>query len=74
MFVASDLVAAGALSVLRRSGRRVPDDVAVGGFDDSHVAVTTEPPLTTIRQPLGLVARTMVELLLGQIAGDDATR
>jgi DNA-binding LacI/PurR family transcriptional regulator len=70
LFVASDLVAAGALSVLRRSGRKVPEDVAVGGFDDSHVAVTTEPPLTTVRQPLERVAEAMVALLLDQIAGE----
>ena len=73
VFVASDLMAAGALSVLRRSGRRVPDDVAVGGFDDSHVAVTTDPPLTTVRQPLERVAQTMVSLLLDQIAGEPVT-
>lgn len=72
VFVASDLVAAGAMSVLRRSGRSVPDDVAVGGFDDSHVAVTTDPPLTTVRQPLEQVAATMVQLLLEQVAGDPA--
>jgi len=70
VFVASDLMAAGALAVLRRSGRTVPDDVAVGGFDDSHVAVTTDPPLTTIRQPLDLVARSMVQLLLEQVSGE----
>lgn len=70
VFIASDLLAAGALVALRRAGRKVPGDVAVGGFDDSHVAVTTEPPLTTIRQPLESVARMMVELLLEQIAGE----
>jgi Periplasmic binding protein-like domain len=37
VFVASDLMAAGALTVLHRAGRRVPEDVAVGGFDDSHI-------------------------------------
>src|SRR4051794_22693811 len=52
LFVASDLMAAGALTVLRAAGRRVPDDVAVGGFDDSGLAATLEPPLTTMRQPL----------------------
>jgi DNA-binding LacI/PurR family transcriptional regulator len=70
VFVASDLMAAGAMAVLRRAGRTVPDDVAVGGFDDSHVAVTTDPNLTTIRQPLERVAQTMVQLLLEQIAGE----
>jgi DNA-binding LacI/PurR family transcriptional regulator len=69
VFVASDLMAAGALSTLRMAGRRVPDDVAVGGFDDSSVAASTHPPLTTIRQPLALVAEETVRLLLAQIDG-----
>src|SRR6185312_10746336 len=51
LFVASDLMARGAMRVLARAGRRVPGDVRVGGFDDSPAAVTTDPPLTTIRQP-----------------------
>ena len=70
VFVASDLMAAGALATLRAAGRRVPDDVAVGGFDDSSVAVSTHPPLTTIRQPLTRVAEEAVRLLLAQIDGD----
>lgn len=70
VFVASDLIAAGALATLRRAGRRVPEDVAVGGFDDSSVALTTEPALTTIRQPLARISAEMVRLLLGLIAGD----
>ena len=50
VFVGSDLLAAGALDTLRRLGRRVPEDVAVGGFDDSRIAATTDPPLTTVHQ------------------------
>ncbi|GAA3469966.1 LacI family DNA-binding transcriptional regulator [Nonomuraea roseola] len=69
VFVASDLMAAGALAALRTAGRRVPDDVAVGGFDDSSVAVSTHPPLTTIRQPLARVAEETVSLLLALIDG-----
>ncbi|MBB2748596.1 MULTISPECIES: LacI family DNA-binding transcriptional regulator [unclassified Microbispora] len=69
VFVASDLMAAGALSTLRAAGRRVPDDVAVGGFDDSSVAATTHPPLTTIRQPLADVAEETVRLLLALVDG-----
>jgi DNA-binding LacI/PurR family transcriptional regulator len=69
VFVASDLMAAGALAALRRAGRRVPEDVAVGGFDDSRIATTTQPPLTTIRQPLARISREMVRLLLDLIAG-----
>jgi len=49
VFVASDLMAAGALRVLRPSGRRVPDDVAVIGFEDSPLARHTDPKLTTVR-------------------------
>ncbi|GII77150.1 LacI family transcriptional regulator [Sphaerisporangium rufum] len=69
VFVASDLMAAGALAALRDQGRRVPQDVAVGGFDDSPVAVSTHPPLTTIRQPLTRVAEETVRLLLALIDG-----
>ncbi len=64
VFAASDLLAAGALAELRRSGRTVPGDVAVGGFDDSRIARETDPPLTTIRQPLERVGRDMVDVLL----------
>lgn len=71
VFVASDLTAAGALTALRRAGKRVPEDVAVGGFDDSSIAVTSQPALTTIRHPLGRVANEMVRLLLGLMAGDE---
>jgi DNA-binding LacI/PurR family transcriptional regulator len=69
VFVASDLMAAGALSALRAAGRRVPEDVAVGGFDDSVVALTTHPPLTTVRQPMERVAEETVRLLLALIDG-----
>ncbi|KJK32955.1 LacI family transcriptional regulator, partial [Lentzea aerocolonigenes] len=50
VFVASDLMADGALAAIGRAGLRVPDDIAVGGFDDSPAATTVRPPLTTIRQ------------------------
>jgi DNA-binding LacI/PurR family transcriptional regulator len=74
VFAASDLMAAGALSVLREAGRRVPDDVLVGGFDDAGVAETLEPSLTTMRQPFDRISGEMVRLLLARIAGEgDAT-
>ncbi|WP_211234935.1 LacI family DNA-binding transcriptional regulator [Glycomyces arizonensis] len=63
VFVASDLMAAGALQVLHAAGRRVPEDVAVGGFDDSAIASATRPMLTTVRQPLAQVAEETVRLL-----------
>ena len=67
VFAASDLMAAGAVRALRRAGRRVPDDVAVVGFDDSEVARYTEPPLTSVRQPIDEMGREMVRLLLAQL-------
>ena len=69
VFVASDPMAVGALIALRAEGRRVPDDVAVVGFDDAPLAATTRPALTTVRQPLEAMTQAMVELLLGRIEG-----
>lgn len=65
VFVANDLMAIGALQTLRQAGRRVPDDVAVVGFDDIEAARYTEPPLTTVRHPIAEQAAAMVRLLLG---------
>ncbi|MBV1940065.1 LacI family transcriptional regulator [Streptomyces sp. BV286] len=71
VFVASDLMAQGVLSVLHRAGRTVPGDVAVGGFDDSSAAVASSPELTTIRQPYDRISSEMVRVLLAQIGGED---
>jgi len=70
VFVASDLMADGALTAIERTGRRVPADVAVGGFDDSPVASAARPPLTTMRQPWDRISETMVRQLLAQIGGE----
>lgn len=70
MFVASDLMAAGALATLAAQGRRVPDDVAVGGFDDSYLAATLTPALTTMRQPFERISSEMVRLLGDVINGE----
>jgi DNA-binding LacI/PurR family transcriptional regulator len=59
------MMASGALRVLRRQGRRVPEDVAVVGFDDMvSVAEWTDPPLTTVRQDIEEMGRLMAQLLL----------
>ncbi|MGN9910875.1 LacI family DNA-binding transcriptional regulator [Phytohabitans sp. LJ34] len=71
VFVASDLMAHGALRTLREAGRRVPDDVAVVGFDDVEIARYTDPPLTTVRQPIIDIGREMVRQLLRIAHGDD---
>jgi DNA-binding LacI/PurR family transcriptional regulator len=70
VFAANDMMAAGAMRILRDAGRTVPDDVSVVGFDDIELARHTEPPLTTIHQPIVAQARMMTELLLTQIGGD----
>ena len=67
VFAASDLMAAGALRALRRLGRRVPDDVAVIGFDDSP-SQQARPKLTTVRQPVDAMAAPMVSEMLAQVA------
>ncbi|MGG7449713.1 LacI family DNA-binding transcriptional regulator [Plantibacter auratus] len=69
VFAANDLMASGAIQVLMAHGRRVPDDVAVGGFDDSAAAVASSPTITTMRQPFPRIAREMTRLLLEQIEG-----
>lgn len=74
VFAANDLMAAGALDVLTAAGRRVPDDVAVAGFDDSPVATRTVPQLTTMRQPFERIAHEMVRMLLDVIDGRPAAR
>ncbi|MEU1703944.1 LacI family DNA-binding transcriptional regulator [Streptomyces sp. NPDC005706] len=69
VFAASDVMASGAVLELRAAGRRVPDDVAVVGFDDSIVARHIDPPLTSVRQPMEEMGRAMADLLLDEIAG-----
>jgi DNA-binding LacI/PurR family transcriptional regulator len=71
VFVASDLMAEGALRMLRQAGRTVPDDVAVVGFDDMELARYTEPALTTVRQPITDIGRHLVRQLLRLAAGDE---
>ena len=71
VFAANDLMAAGALRVLKAAGRRVPDDVAVVGFDDSVTARHTDPQLTSVRQPLEDLGRHLAKLLLMQLQSSD---
>jgi LacI family transcriptional regulator len=64
VFVASDSMALGALRALHEVGKRVPDEVAVVGFDDMPQAATVDPPLTTIRQPIQQTGVLAVEMLI----------
>ena len=69
LFIASDLMARGALAVLARAGISVPDDVAIIGFDDSPVATSVTPQLTTMRQPSLQQGEVMAGMLLEILAG-----
>jgi DNA-binding LacI/PurR family transcriptional regulator len=66
---ASDPLALGAVRAARRAGLSVPGDVSVVGYDDSAFMNCTEPPLTTVRQPIEAMGRAAVELLMTQIQG-----
>ncbi|THC48095.1 LacI family DNA-binding transcriptional regulator [Streptomyces sp. A1499] len=68
VFAGSDVMAAGARQALREAGRRIPDDVALVGFDDSAIARHMDPPLTSVRQPIEEMGRAMIDLLLAEIA------
>ncbi len=73
VFSMSDIMAAGAMSTLRAAGRSVPEDLSVVSFDDTVIARTMEPGLTTVRQPLedlgALMVRTLAELIESPEAG-----
>ncbi|WP_055525991.1 LacI family DNA-binding transcriptional regulator [Streptomyces graminilatus] len=68
VFAGSDVTAAGARQVLREQGRRIPEDVALVGYDDSAIARHMDPPLTSVRQPIVEMGRAMIHLLLDEIA------
>lgn len=70
---ASDPLALGAVRAARREGLRVPEDISVVGYDDSAFMNCTEPPLTTMRQPIEAMGRAAVELLVTQIQGGSVT-
>jgi DNA-binding LacI/PurR family transcriptional regulator len=72
IFAASDLMAAGAMSLLATRRLRVPEDVAMFGFDDLGFAETTDPPLSTIAQPVARIAAEAGRMLLALLSGEDA--
>ncbi|GMA28307.1 LacI family DNA-binding transcriptional regulator [Arenivirga flava] len=69
VFAASDRMAMGAVAALRAAGRRIPEDVAVAGFDDSGLAERQDPPLSTMRQPWDRISAEMVSMLLDVVSG-----
>jgi LacI family transcriptional regulator len=73
-FVASDEVALGAKAALREAGMKIPEDVALVGFDDLPMAYYTDPPLTTIHLPAVELAQQASELLLQLLKGHRVTK
>ena len=71
VFVASDLMAVGVLQALAEAGRRVPEDVAVVGYDDDPMAADLQPPLSSVRQPIEEMGREMARLLMDAIHSPD---
>jgi len=74
VFVANDVMAFGAMRALRKAGRRVPDDVAVVGFDDIPASAMTHPPLSTVRQPLYEMGRTAASMVMAAVRGEPITK
>lgn len=70
VFAASDLLAIGAMRALAESGRQVPDDVAVIGFDNIPIAALSNPALTTVRQDTQRAGECLVDCVLAQIRGE----
>lgn len=70
----SDMMALGAIRAVRQRGLSVPQDVSVVGFDDSPLIAFTEPPLTTIRQPVEAMATAAVDALLEEVGGNPGQR
>ncbi len=64
VFVNSDLMAIAAMETLREQGRRVPEDIAVVGYDDLSIAAHSNPPLTTIRQNIPLAGKLLAQNLI----------
>jgi LacI family transcriptional regulator len=74
VFVASALMASGALSVLREAGLKVPDDLGMVTIDNDYFAQSAQPPLTTIEQPTTEVGAKMASVLLRLIDGEAVER
>lgn len=68
-FLAGDVLAAGALFECHRSGRRVPDDMGIAGFDDQDIASATSPQITTVHVPRQEIGRIAAEMILARIDG-----
>lgn len=71
VFVANDSMAVGAMRAISEAGRRIPEDVAIVGFDDLPPATSVTPPLTTVRQPVEQLGATAAEILIERLQDVD---
>ena len=71
VFAASDMMAIGAIRAIREQGLRIPQDIAVVGFDDVPLAAQVDPPLTTVRQPIAEMGKIACRLLVQLINGEE---
>jgi LacI family transcriptional regulator, repressor for deo operon, udp, cdd, tsx, nupC, and nupG len=74
IIAASDMMALGAIRAARQRGLRVPDDVSLVGFDDTELMRFTDPPLTTVHQPVTRIVDHAVDVLFAQIQGQPFDR
>lgn len=73
VFCFNDQLAIGALKAIKKRGYRIPEEIAVMGFTESQSALLTEPPLSSVAQPLELIGETVANLLLEKIENPEAT-
>ena len=66
----SDLLALQAVRAVRATGRRVPEEVSITGYDDATLAAWSDPRLTTVHQPVGEAAKVIVEARMAQMDGE----
>jgi DNA-binding LacI/PurR family transcriptional regulator len=70
---ANDLVAIGAITALKRMGKRVPDDVSIAGYDNIQMSELIDPPITTISQPTYQMGKSAMEAVFHQINDPDSS-
>lgn len=70
MFACNDLLAIGAIQAAKQAGLKVPEDLSVVGFDNTNIASIVDPPLTTVSQPIQLMGREVMDLIISVFKGE----
>ncbi len=73
VFCATDTIALGAIRAIVESGKKVPDDISVEGFDGLGHHLLTNPHITTVQQPIFEIGRLLAESLINRISGNKTT-